>query len=83
MSCVTFKIDYLQEMDIITKVKTRLESKINVTLLALLPDKIVQDSRGLVTSSDKTGHEEQGSRNKSYTITSHSTRHSSNRWNVN
>ena len=35
--CVTFKIDYLQEMDIITKVKSRLECKINVTLLALLP----------------------------------------------
>ena len=28
--CVTFKIDYLQEMDIITKVKARLECKINV-----------------------------------------------------
>ena len=39
--CVTFKIDYLQEMDIITKVKDRLECKINVTLLALLPNKIV------------------------------------------
>ena len=62
--CVTFKIYYLQEMDIIMKVKTRLECKINVTLLALLPDKIVQDSRGLATSSEKTGHEEQGSRNK-------------------
>ena len=35
-----------------------------ITLLALLPNNIVQDSRGLVTSSDKTGHEEQGSRNK-------------------
>ena len=34
--CVTFKIDYLQEMDIIMKVKTRLEQKINVTLPALL-----------------------------------------------
>ena len=62
--CATFKIDYLQEMDIITKVKTRLECKINVTLLALLPNKIVQDYRGPVTSSDKTGHEEQSSRNK-------------------
>ena len=40
------------------KVKARLECKINVTLLALLPNKIVQDSRGLATSSDKTGHEE-------------------------
>ena len=62
--CVTFKIDHLQEMDIITKVKARLEHKINVTLLALLPNKIVQDSRGPVTSSEKTGCEEQGSRNK-------------------
>ena len=40
------------------KVKTRLECKINVTLPALLPNKIVQDSRGLATSSEKTGHEE-------------------------
>ena len=62
--CVTFKIDYLQEMDIIVKVKARLEPKINVTLPALLPNKIVQDSRGPATSSEKTGHEEQGSRNK-------------------
>ena len=62
--CVTFKIDYLQEMDIITKVKARLECKINVTLPALRPNKIAQDSRGLATSSEKTGHEEQGSRNK-------------------
>ena len=62
--CITFKIDYLQEMDIIMTVKTRLECKINVTLPALLPNKIVQDCRGLVTSSEKTGHKEQGSRNK-------------------
>ena len=62
--CVTFKIDYLQKMDIIMKVKARLECKINVTLPALLPNKIVQDSRGLVTSSEKTGHEEQDSRTK-------------------
>ena len=62
--CVTFKIDYLQEMDIITKVKARLQYKINVTLPALLPNKIIQDSRGPVTSSDKTGCEEHGTRNK-------------------
>ena len=62
--CVTFKIDYLQEMDIITKVKARLERKINVTLLALLPNKIIQDARGPATSSDKTVWEEKGSRNK-------------------
>ena len=61
---VTFKIDYLQEMDIITKIKTRLECKISVTLLALLPNKIVQDSRGPATSGDKTGHEEHSTRNK-------------------
>ena len=51
-------------MDIIMKVKASLECKINITLLALLPNKIVQDSRGPATSSDKAGHEEQGSRNK-------------------
>ena len=51
--CVTFKIDYLQEMDIITKVKARLELKINVTLPAFLPNKMTGDSRGLATSSDK------------------------------
>ena len=62
--CVTSKIDYLQEMDIITKVKARLECKINVTLLALLPNKMVQDSRGLVTSSDKTGCEEHNTRSR-------------------
>ena len=39
--CITFKIDYLQEMDIIMKLKTRLECKINVTLLTLLTNKIV------------------------------------------
>ena len=33
--CGTFNIDYLQEMDIITKVKVRLEHKINVTVPAL------------------------------------------------
>ena len=52
-------------MDIIMKVKARLECKINVTLLALLPNKIVQESREPVKSSEKTGHDEQGSRNKS------------------
>ena len=44
--CITFKIDYLQEMDISMKVKARLEHKINVTLLALLPNKIVQILEG-------------------------------------
>ena len=62
--CGTFKIDYLQEMDIITKVKARLERKINITLLALLPNKITGDSRGPVTSSDKTGQDKLCSRNR-------------------
>ena len=51
-------------MDIIMKVKARLEHKINVTLPAFLPNKIAQDSRGLATSSEKARHEEQGSRTK-------------------
>ena len=62
--CGTFKIDYLQEMDIIMKVKSRLECKINVTLLALLPNKMTNDSRGPATSSDKTGQDKSPSRNK-------------------
>ena len=62
--CVTFKIDYLQEMDIIMKVKARLECKINVTLLTLLPNKVVQDSRGLATSSDKAECDEHSIRSK-------------------
>ena len=62
--CGTFKIDYLQKMDIIMKVKSRLEHKINVTLLALLPNKMTDDSRGLVTSSDKNREDKSPSRNK-------------------
>ena len=62
--CITFKTDYLKEMDIIMKVKAGLECKINVTSLALLPNKIIQDSKGPVTLGDKTGHEEHGTRNK-------------------
>ena len=62
--CGTFKIDYLQEMDIIMKVKSRLECKINVTLPARLPNKMTNDSRGPVTSSDKTGQDKSPSRNK-------------------
>ena len=40
--CNTFKIDYLQEMDIIVKIQNRLECKINYTLPALLPNKMQQ-----------------------------------------
>ena len=51
-------------MDIIMKVKSRLECKINVTLPALLPNKIVRDSRGLATSSDRTRQDTPNLRNK-------------------
>ena len=51
-------------MDIITKVKVKLECKINITLLALLPNKIPGYSRGLVTSSDETKQDKLHSRNK-------------------
>ena len=47
--CNTFKIDYLQEMDIIFKIRNRLECKINYTLPALLPNKMQQ---GPVTSGE-------------------------------
>ena len=47
--CNTFKIDYLQEMDIIIKIQNRLERKINYTLPALLPNKMQQ---GPVTSGE-------------------------------
>ena len=51
-------------MDIITKVKSRLECKINAILLALLPNKMTGDSRGPATSSDKTGQDKSPPRNK-------------------
>ena len=59
--CGTFKIDYLQEIDIITKVKARLECKINVTLPALQPNKMTS---GSVTSSDENRHNKLCFRNK-------------------
>ena len=62
--CGTFKIDYLKEMDITTKVKSRLECKINVTLPALLHNKMTGDSRRLVTSGDENRQDKLPSRNK-------------------
>ena len=50
--CNTFKIDYLQEMDIIIKIQNRLECKINYTLLALLPNKIKTMQQGPMTSGE-------------------------------
>ena len=51
-------------MDIIMKVKSRLEHKINVTLPALLPNKMTNYSRGPAISSDKTGQHKSPFRNK-------------------
>ena len=51
-------------MDIITKVKVGLEHKINITLLALLPNKITGYLRWLAISSDETGQDKLCSRNK-------------------
>ena len=50
--CNTFKIDYLQEMDVIIKIRNRLECKINYTLLALLPNKIETMQQGPATSGE-------------------------------
>ena len=54
--CNNFKIDYFQEMDVIIKLRNRLECKINYTLLALLPNKINTMKQGLVTSSEGMRH---------------------------
>ena len=61
--CNTFKIDYLQEMDIIIKIQNRLECKINYTLLALLPNKMQQ---GLATSGESDTRLSNNSRSSSY-----------------
>ena len=50
--CNNFKIDYFQEMDIITTLRNRLECQINFTLPALLPNKFNKTIQGLVTSSE-------------------------------
>ena len=52
VTCNTFKIDYFQEMDVIIKLRNRLECKINYTLLALLPNKINTMQQGPVTSGE-------------------------------
>ena len=51
-------------MDIITKVRVRLEHKINITLPTLLPNKITGYSSEPVTSSDETRQDKLRSRNK-------------------
>ena len=62
--CTHFKVDYLEEMDIIKQTKRRLEKKINKALLALLPNKIIQTSKGQVTATGTKGQLHFGSREK-------------------
>ena len=50
--CNTFKIGYFQEMDTIIKLQNRLESKINHTLPALLPNKLNIMKQGPATSGE-------------------------------
>ena len=50
--CNIFKIDDLQEMDVIIKIRNRLEHKINYTLPALLPNKIKTMQQGPATSGE-------------------------------
>ena len=50
--CNNFKIDYYREMDVIVKLRSRLECKINYTLPALLPNKLNVMGQGPVTSGE-------------------------------
>ena len=50
--CNTFKIDYFQEMDVIIKLRNKLECKINYTLPAHLPNKLNITRQGPATSGE-------------------------------
>ena len=50
--CNNFKIDDYREMDIIVKLRNRLECKINYTLPALLPNKLNVTGQGPATSGE-------------------------------
>ena len=62
--CTCFKVDYLEEMDFIKQTKRQIEQKINMTLPALLPNKIIQTSKGPVTATGLRGQSHFGSREK-------------------
>ena len=79
--CTHFKVDYLENMDIIKQTKRQLEKKIYETLPALLPSKIIQTSEGLVTTTGTKGHLHFGSREKSYPSNGNITSRCSSRWN--
>ena len=59
VSCNNFKIDYFQEMDIIIKLRNRLECKINYMLPALLPNKLNVTKQRPVTSGENIRKKEQ------------------------
>ena len=59
-----FKVDYFEEMDIIKQTKRQIEKKINETLLALLSNKIIQTSKGPVTTTGMKGQLHFDSREK-------------------
>ena len=62
--CTYFKVDNIEEMDIIKQKERQIEQKINVTLLTLLPNKIIQTSKGLATATGLKGQLHFGSREK-------------------
>ena len=53
--CTCFKVDYLEKTDIIKWTKRQIEQKINRKLPALLPNKIIQTSKGQVTATGLNG----------------------------
>ena len=62
--CTHFKVDYLEEMDIIKQTKRQIEQKVNETLPALLLNKIIQTSKGLEAATGMKGQLHFGSREK-------------------
>ena len=62
--CTCFKVDYLEEIDIIKQSKRQIEQKIKGTLPALLPNKIIQTSKGPVTTTGIKGQLHFGCRQK-------------------
>ena len=62
--CTHFKVDHLEEMDIKKQKKRQIEQKINMTLLALLSNKIIQTSSGLATATGLKWQLHFGSRGK-------------------
>ena len=62
--CTHFKVDYLKEMDIIKQTKRRIEQKVNGTLPAHLPNKIIETSKGPASTTGMKGQLHFGSREK-------------------